>query len=107
MTYSDIVIQVSKEIGLPPEVVDKVYKSYWMFIKQTVQALPLKEELTQQDFSKLKTNFNIPSLGKLSCTYDRMIKVKERFKHIKKFRERNDKYKEDKTNVYCLSNNNG
>lgn len=90
MTYSDIVIKVSQEVGLPPEVVDKVYKSYWLFIKQSIQALPLKEELSQEAFTKLKTNFNIPSLGKLSCTYDRMLRVKERFKHIKKFRERND-----------------
>jgi len=43
----------------------------------------------------LKTNFNIPSLGKLSCTYDRMSRVKEKFKYIKKFRERNVKYKKD------------
>ena len=107
MTYPDIVIKVSKEIGLPPEVVDKVYKSYWMFIKQTMQALPLKEELIPQDFSRLRANFNIPSLGKLSCTYDRMMRVKERFKYIKKFRERNDKDKKDKTNVHCSSDNNG
>lgn len=89
MTYPDIVTKVSEELGLPPEVVDKVYKSYWMFVKQTIQALPLKEELTPEDFVKLKTNFNIPSLGKLSCTYDRMNRVKEKFKYIKKFRERN------------------
>ena len=36
MTYPDIVIKVSKELGLPPEVVDKIYKSYWMFVKQTM-----------------------------------------------------------------------
>jgi len=95
MTYPDIVTKVSEELGLPPEVVDKVYKSYWMFVKQTIQALPLKEELTPEDFVKLKTNFNIPSLGKLSCTYDRMNRVKEKFKHIKKFRERNAEYKKD------------
>ena len=93
MTYPDIVTKVSEELGLPPEVVDKVYKSYWMFVKQTIQALPLKEELTPEDFVKLKTNFNIPSLGKLSCTYDRMNRVKEKFKYIKKFRERNAKDK--------------
>ena len=95
MTYPDIVTKVSEELGLPPEVVDKVYKSYWMFVKQTIQALPLKEELTPEDFVKLKTNFNIPSLGKLSCTYDRMNRVKEKFKYIKKFRERNVNYKKD------------
>lgn len=87
MTYPDIVVKISKEVGLPPEVVDKVYKSYWMYVKQTIQVLPLKEELTIEDFMKLKTNFNIPSLGKLNCTYDRMIKTKERFKYLRYIKE--------------------
>lgn len=88
MTYSDIILQVSKELDLNPQLVDRIYKAYWLSVRQTIQSIPLKEDLSQQDFEKLKTNFNIPSLGKLHCTYDRMIKVKERFKYIKKFKER-------------------
>ena len=76
MDYKDLITQISKELSLPYKVVDKVYKSYWRFIRDTIQNLPLKENLTEEDFQKLRTNFNIPSLGKLSCTYDRVKGVK-------------------------------
>lgn len=87
MKYTELVSTVSKELNIPEEVVDKAYKSYWEFIKTTIQALPLKEEVDEEEFSKLRTNFNVPSLGKLVCTFDRMEGVKKRFSYIKKIRE--------------------
>ena len=87
MNYPDIIGKISQEMGLPPEVVDTAYKSYWKFIKQTIQSLPLKDDISEEDFTKLRTNFNIPSLGKLTCTFDRMVGVKKRFKYIKRLRE--------------------
>lgn len=88
MHYIDIIAQVSKDVGLPSNVVDKIYKSYWRFIRETIQRLPIKDNISKEEFSKLKTNFNIPSLGKLSCTYDRVKGVKERYKYIKSLREK-------------------
>lgn len=87
MKYIDLVSVISKELNIPIKVVDRAYKSYWEFIKTTIQALPLKENINEEEFSKLRTNFNIPSLGKLVCTYDRMVGVKKRFNYIKKIRE--------------------
>ena len=95
MTYIEIITIISKELNLPIEVVDKVYKSYWQYVKNTIQDLPLKENLTEDQFSKLRTNFNIPSLGKLTCTYDRMQKVKKRFEYIKNLRKRTTDNKEN------------
>ena len=91
MNYPDIIGRVSEELNLPKEVVDKTYKAYWLFIKNHIQFLPLKENLNEEDFAKLRTNFNIPSLGKLSCTYDRMLGMKKRYKLIKQIREKNVK----------------
>ena len=88
MDYKGLITQISKELSLPYKVVDKVYKSYWRFIRDTIQNLPLKENLTEEDFQKLRTNFNIPSLGKLSCTYDRVKGVKERYKYIRNLRKK-------------------
>lgn len=95
MTYIEIITIISKELNLPIEVVDKVYKSYWQYIKNTIQDLPLKENLTEDQFSQLRTNFNIPSLGKLTCTYDRMQKVKKRFEYIKNLRKNTNENKEN------------
>ena len=89
MNYPDIVGKVSRELNLPKEVVDKAYKAYWLFIKNHIQSLPLKENLNEEDFAKLRTNFNIPSLGKLNCTYDRMLGMKKRYKLIRQIKEKN------------------
>jgi hypothetical protein len=78
--------KVSDELNIPLDVVIFAYKSYWKFIKETIQNLPLKEDLSEEEFAKLKTNFNIVSLGKLSCDYDRYVKLKLR-----------EKYKNDKS----------
>ena len=60
----NIILSVSKNLGISPDVVEKAYKAYWVYIKTTIEALPLKEDLTEEKFLKLRTNFNIPSLGK-------------------------------------------
>ena len=88
MNYPDIIGKVSKELDIPVKVVDAAYKSYWKFIKQTIQSLPLKDDIDEEEFAKLRTNFNIPSLGKLTCTFDRMMGVKKRLKYIKQIREK-------------------
>lgn len=94
MAYTEIVDKVSEDTGIPAEVVDKAYKAFWSYIRNSVQELPLKRELSETEFLSLRPNFNIPSLGKLTCTYQRFIGVKERFNHIKKLR-RNEEAKED------------
>ena len=88
MIYPDIISKVSEELNLPKEVVDKTYKAFWLFINKTIKSLPLKDNLSEEDFAKLRTNFNIPSLGKLTCTYDRMLGIKKRFEFIKQLREK-------------------
>lgn len=99
MTYKDIIKEVSKITGIPTEVVDKTYKAFWLYIRDSIQKLPLKEELTEDEFLTLRTNFNIPSLGKLTCTYDRYKGVISRFKYIKELRNKNEKVDQSKTDV--------
>lgn len=87
MTYEQIVEAVAKELELPVDLVRKTYKAYWQFIRDTIQELPLKDDINEEEFQKLKTNFNIPALGKLTCTRDRYLNVKKRFGYIKNLRE--------------------
>lgn len=87
MIYSEAIKQVAIELELPPQVVKEAYESYWTYIKSSIKALPLKEDLSKEDFDVLRTNFNIPSIGKMSCTYDRMVRVKQGFGYLKKLRD--------------------
>lgn len=87
MKYSNIISTVAKELDLSEELVSKTYDAYWKYIRENIQNLPLKEELSQEEFNKLKTNFNIPSIGKLSCTYNRYLGVKQRYKRFKSLQD--------------------
>lgn len=89
MTYEDIISEVAQELGLPVDLVNKSYKAYWQAIKEIIQELPLKENISEEEFSKLKVNFNIPSLGKLCCTTDKFVNMKKRYEYIKQLREQN------------------
>jgi hypothetical protein len=83
--------ELSKKLNISIDDIEKIYKYYWEFIFTKIESLPLKEDLNEEAFNQLKTNFNIPYLGKLHCTYDKYRKVKE----INRSRE-NAKYKENK-----------
>lgn len=93
-----IINQLSEELSLPKEVIEKAYKAYWLFIKETIEKLPLKEDLSEEEFNKLKTNFNLPYLGKLSCTYSRWLGVREAAK-IRLDKAYENKHKKGKTDV--------
>ena len=87
MTYQEIVTELSQELEIPEEVINYAYKSFFEFIRETIVSLPLKDDLSEEDFNRLRTNFNIPSLGKLHCTYERYRGMKERVNYLKKIKD--------------------
>ena len=83
MRYQELLEKVSEELEIPIEVVKEAYLSYWKFVKSKIAELPLDEELSEDKFKEFRTNFNIPSIGKLTCTYDRFLRVKQKQKYKK------------------------
>ena len=77
MNYNAIIERVAEETGLPKTLVDRIYKTYWRTIRLYITSLPLKEELTDEEFMKLRPNVNIPSIGKLYITLNRYQRVKK------------------------------
>lgn len=90
MTYEEILNKVSSDTGLSPTIIDKTYKAFWLYVRNSIQALPLKQDITDNEFLNLRPNFNIPSLGKLVCTPDRYRGVKKRFQYIKNIRNKHE-----------------
>jgi hypothetical protein len=90
MNYQEVLNRVANKLNIPVEVVKEAYESYWEYIRNTISELPLKEDLSEEEFNKLRTNFNVPSIGKLACPYDRYKAIKDRYKHIKKLRDAKD-----------------
>jgi hypothetical protein len=88
MKLQEIVYKVSEELNLPPELVEKTYKAYWYSIRSMISELPLKDIKTEEEFNRLKPNFNIPSIGKLSITWERFKGLQKRFEYIKHLKEK-------------------
>lgn len=88
MEYKVLIENIARELNLSTDVVDKTYKAYWRFIRDTIQDLPLKELNSSEDYQKLRTNFNIPSLGKLCATYQHCVGIKKRFEYIRRLKEK-------------------
>lgn len=80
MKLEKIYKEVAKKLGLDESDVKDAYNLYWEFFREYITALPLKDELTEEEFSKLKTSFNVPSIGKFYWTYDRYLKLKTKLK---------------------------
>lgn len=89
----EIVKEVAKKLNMNAKDVDNIYKAYWYFIRETIENLPLKEIESEEEFSALRTSFNLPYLGKLYCIWKSR---KNQEKYIKTY---GLKHKKDKTDV--------
>jgi len=93
--YENAVSKIAGELSLPKSFVDKVYRSYWKAVKEHITALPLKDDLTDEEFGKLQPNVNIPSIGKLYITSERYRWCKNKFEYIRQLRENQENNAED------------
>ena len=91
----EVIKKLAESLGLSEEAVKNAYKAYWKFIREKIISLNLKKNISEDDYNKLKTSFNLPSLGKLSCPYDRWLRIRKtdelKIKNIIK----DDKYQKD------------
>lgn len=81
-----IIQRVSKELGIDYDVVLFAYRSYWNMIRDNIINISFNNDISKEDFGKIKNSFNIPALGKLGCTYDNYIGMKKRFEYINKLK---------------------
>lgn len=99
MSYEEIISTVAAETGLSSRLVDRTYKAYWKIIREHIKSLPLKEDLTDEQFVNLQPNINLPSLGKLNVTLDRYHGMKKHFEiHYKNYKGNKYKKKDNAEN---------
>ena len=85
----ETISRLSYKLGLSKDMVAKIYKAYWQYIKTTIEDMPFERDLTPEEFDSLRVNFNITGLGKLTCSYDKYVLFSQRKK------KRDAKYKKD------------
>ena len=88
--YKQAVSDVAEQLSLPKKLVNKIYRAYWRAVREHICTLPLKENLSEEEFAKLQPNVNIPSIGKLYVTQEKYRWLKDKFEKIKQYREDNN-----------------
>lgn len=61
--------ELAEKYGRDPSEVAKAIESQYIFMKNKITDLDFDPNLTEEEFYKLKTNFNIPCIGKLYASF--------------------------------------
>ena len=69
--------KISQEMSIPKEVVIKAIESQYEFIRKKTKELYFDPNLTREEFDEMKTNFNIPCIGKLYASFYMYRKMNE------------------------------
>ena len=69
--------KISQEMSIPKEVVIKAIESQYEFIRKKTKELHFDPNLTREEFDEMKTNFNIPCIGKLYASFYMYRKMNE------------------------------
>ncbi len=88
----EIVDEVAKEMRITRLAATIAYRSFWMFIKETIESLPDMTTITEEEFNKQNVNFNIKHLGKLHTNFSKVGRT-NKFKEIVNERVKNKKRK--------------
>ena len=61
--------EIADKYEISVEDMKNIVSSTYSFIDKKTKELNLPDDLTEDEFDKIKTNFNIPALGKLHASY--------------------------------------
>jgi spore coat polysaccharide biosynthesis protein SpsF (cytidylyltransferase family) len=86
-----IMQELADEYKLTLAEIEAVYESQWDFMVDTVEDIDF-DTVTEEDFKSLKTNFNIPTLGKFYTTFNKVKNVRRKSREL---REKQDSSGDD------------
>lgn len=73
-----IIRLVAIETNQPEAKVEVIYRTYWKFIRDVFENLDFNSINTKEEFDKLKTSINLPSLGKIGIKWEKIEKYRKR-----------------------------
>ena len=91
-----VIEEVALKLNLPYRYVWEVYNGYWKYVRHHLTSLPLKENISEEDFAKLRTSVNVPSLGKFYIEWE----------HLKNKKAENERYKNKRNKTPVHDSNN-
>lgn len=90
IVYDDVLKEkfeeIAKKHGMQLSEISNIFESQFSFMRETIKALEL-EDLSEEEFNKLKTNFNIPNIGKLYTNYKVLTYIKKQKENARRLKE--------------------
>lgn len=83
MTKSDedkiksLIHSIGLKYNLQDDVIKKIVHSPYKFTRKMISELQINDEITEEEFNKLKTNFIYPYIGKIYSQFDVLNKLKK------------------------------
>lgn len=94
-----IMSEVSKELGYDEDVVEAVYRSQWLYIREKIEEIPIQNTMTKEDLDNYTLSFHVQKIGKFYTNYDRLVKIFKQRSNIEEIVKREsddyDKIEED------------
>lgn len=69
-----LIHKIGLKYNLRDEIITKITSSPYKFTRDKISHLDINDDLTEEEYNKLKTNFIYPYIGKLYTTYDMSTK---------------------------------
>jgi len=70
-------LELAQKYGLDVADVEIMVKEPYEFIREKTKELTFEDDLTKEKFNKMKTNFNLPAIGKLYASHYLYNKIQE------------------------------
>lgn len=94
-----IISEVAEQLGYDEEVVEAVYRSQWLYIRDKIESIPINVNMTREELDNYVISFHIQKIGKFYTNYDRLVKVFKQRSNIEEIVKREsddyDKIEED------------
>jgi len=71
-----ILKEVAKELNLPLNKVEEVYKSYWNYLKEQLMFFNEPKDITKEEFDTTIHSINIKHIGKIKILFNKYINAK-------------------------------
>lgn len=73
--YDDLIKSIAEKHGVEVSDVKDVKDSLFRFIRKKIGELDFTNVKSEEEFNKVKKNFNIPRIGKLYASYRNLKKI--------------------------------
>lgn len=87
MNVKAICDTVAAEQKASKVLMEKLYRAYWLFVKEKILEMDFNRKLTEKEFEESKLSITIPHIGRLACTWKMYNEINDDINHIKELRK--------------------